>query len=88
MPTYEYLCEECGYRFERFQNMSEEPVKVCPRCGQKVRRLIEGGAGFIFKGSGFYATDYKIRSSSIRTCCGRSERCDRPPCSDDGVCKR
>ena len=88
MPTYEYLCEECGYRFERFQNMSEEPVKVCPRCGQKVRRLIEGGVGFIFKGSGFYATDYKNSSFPTRTCCGREERCDKPPCSDDGVCKR
>ena len=58
MPTYEYVCEECGYRFERFQSMTEEPVKTCPKCGGKVRRLISTGAGIIFKGPGFYATDY------------------------------
>ncbi|HEV8128079.1 MAG TPA: FmdB family zinc ribbon protein, partial [Candidatus Eisenbacteria bacterium] len=62
MPTYEYECLECGHRFEEFQKMSDEPIQRCPKCGGKVRRLIGTGAGMIFKGSGFYVTDY--RSSS------------------------
>ncbi len=67
MPTYEYKCLECGIHFERFQSMTDEPVKTCPECGGKVKRLIGAGAGIIFKGSGFYETDYKkshIRSKS------------------------
>jgi putative FmdB family regulatory protein len=62
MPTYEYECTKCGYEFERFQNMSEEPLKRCPKCRCKVRRLIGSGAGIIFKGSGFYETDYRSES--------------------------
>ncbi len=63
MPTYEYKCEACGYQFERFQSMSAEPVKRCPECGKaKVKRLIGTGAGLIFKGSGFYITDYRDKS--------------------------
>ena len=89
MPTYEYLCESCGYKFEKFQKMTDGPLKECPECGKVVKRLIGTGMGIIFKGKGFYATDYKNNnSSSDRTCCGRTERCDKPPCSDDGVCKR
>jgi putative FmdB family regulatory protein len=57
MPTYEYECKSCGYNFEVFQSMSEEPLKICAKCGKEVRRLILGGAGVIFKGSGFYVTD-------------------------------
>lgn len=64
MPTYEYLCSKCGYKFEKFQAMSDEPVKKCPRCkSESVKRLISGGVGIIFKGSGFYATDYKKKSA-------------------------
>src|SRR5690349_21863518 len=60
MPTYEYKCEACGHSFERFQSMSAEPIKRCPQCGKaKVKRLIGTGAGLIFKGSGFYITDYR-----------------------------
>lgn len=59
MPTYEYECTKCGYRFERFQSITEEPVKRCPKCRCKVRRLLSGGAGILFKGSGFYETDYR-----------------------------
>ena len=99
MPTYEYVCEACGYKFEKLQNMSDKPLKECPECGKEIKRLIGKGMGVIFKGSGFYATDYKNNiSSSVRparrslgeggTCCGRTERCDKPPCSDDGTCKR
>ena len=58
MPTYEYECTHCGYKFEKFQNMTDEPLKRCPKCHRKVNRLIGAGAGIIFKGPGFYATDY------------------------------
>jgi putative FmdB family regulatory protein len=57
MPTYEYECTECSHSFEVFQSMSDEPLKKCPQCGKGLRRLIFGGAGVIFKGSGFYVTD-------------------------------
>ncbi|MFO7821422.1 MAG: FmdB family zinc ribbon protein [Lentisphaeria bacterium] len=59
MPTYEYKCHECGDVFDVFQNMSDEPLKTCPECGGAVKRLIGSGAGIIFKGSGFYCTDYR-----------------------------
>ncbi|HTZ19559.1 MAG TPA: FmdB family zinc ribbon protein [Opitutaceae bacterium] len=66
MPTYEYVCLKCGKEFELFQSMKDEPLKICT-CGKKgrVRRKIGGGAGLIFKGSGFYATDYK-KSSGMK----------------------
>ncbi|MBN1893861.1 zinc ribbon domain-containing protein [bacterium] len=88
MPTYEYECPSCGARFERFQGMNEEPLGACPECGGSVKRMIGAGMGFLFKGSGFHATDYRSDRDSGKTCCGRSERCERPPCSDDGTCKR
>jgi putative FmdB family regulatory protein len=59
MPTYEYECTACKYTFEEFQKITDKPLLECPRCRGKVRRLISGGAGLIFKGSGFYVTDYK-----------------------------
>ena len=59
MPTYEYECLHCGYRFEQFQNINDEPLKSCPKCNKKVQRLIGSGSGIIFKGKGFYATDYR-----------------------------
>src|SRR5277367_261378 len=60
MPTYEYACEACGHRFEEFQSIKAKPLTTCPVCKKKkLKRLISGGAGFIFKGSGFYATDYR-----------------------------
>lgn len=59
MPTYDFKCKDCGYKFEMFQKMSDEPLKVCPQCGGEVKRLIGAGSGPIFKGSGFYHTDYK-----------------------------
>lgn len=58
MPMYEYKCEHCGFNFERLQKMSEEPIKKCPKCGRKVKRLIGSGINIIFKGSGFYVNDY------------------------------
>lgn len=58
MPTYEYQCPE-GHRFEVFQKMSDEPAASCPTCGAPAQRLISGGAGFLFRGDGFYITDYR-----------------------------
>jgi putative FmdB family regulatory protein len=63
MPTYEYKCDACGIEFERFQSITAPAIKRCPECGKaKVRRLISTGAGLIFKGSGFYITDYRDKS--------------------------
>lgn len=62
MPTYEYKCDKCGYQFEQFQKMTDEPRKRCPKCRGKVVRLPGTGAGVIFKGSGFYETDYRSKS--------------------------
>lgn len=60
MPTYQYQCQSCQYEFEKFQSFSEDPVKVCPECGaEAVEKIITGGAGVMFKGGGFYETDYK-----------------------------
>jgi putative FmdB family regulatory protein len=61
MPTYEYECQKCG-RFELFQSIKDEPIKRCPKCKGKVKRLIGTGAGIIFKGSGFYLTDYRSKN--------------------------
>ncbi len=63
MPTYEYACSACGHAFEEFQSIKSKPTIVCPKCKKrKVKRLISGGAGFLFKGSGFYITDYRSDS--------------------------
>lgn len=60
MPTYEYQCQHCGYEFEQFQNITSRPLRKCPKCGRNgLKRLIGLGAGVIFKGSGFYQTDYR-----------------------------
>ena len=67
MPTYDYRCTDCGHRFEAFQAMSADPLTECPLCGKSVERLISGGAGLIFKGSGFYITDYKNKKNSGNT---------------------
>ncbi len=62
MPTYEYECQKCSYLFEKFQSITAEPLKRCPKCRGKVKRLLGTGAGIIFKGSGFYQTDYRTDS--------------------------
>lgn len=59
MPTYEYRCRECGHGFEVFQRMSDAPAAVCTQCGAGAERLMSGGAGLLFKGEGFYITDYR-----------------------------
>ena len=59
MPTYEYKCLDCGIQFDRFQSIIEDPIQECPECSGRTKRLIGAGAGLIFKGSGFYITDYR-----------------------------
>ena len=65
MPTYDYRCLSCGNNFEMFQYMTEHHLSNCPECDGKVKRLIGAGAGPIFKGSGFYQTDYKNTSNHL-----------------------
>jgi putative FmdB family regulatory protein len=71
MPTYEYECTACGHRFELFQKITEQPFGKCPKCNKKAKRLISAGSGLIFKGSGFYITDYRKKPKA-----GKSE--DKP----------
>ena len=80
MPTYDYVCDACDHAFEEIQSFSEKPLKKCPKCGKrKLRRLFGAGAAILFKGSGFYETDY--RSESYK----QSAKADAPqPKSDDG----
>ena len=83
MPTYEYECERTGRRLEAFQNITAEPIQQCPECGGKARRLIGSGGAVIFKGSGFYATDYRKPDPQgpscgrSQPCCGRDDPCDK-----------
>ncbi len=63
MPTYDYLCSNCGHKFENFQPITARPLRKCPKCSKmRLQRLIGAGAGIIFKGSGFYQTDYRSES--------------------------
>ena len=80
MPTYEYECEKCTNLFEAFQKMSDAPLTECPDCGSKVRRLIGAGAGLIFKGGGFYETDY--RSSGYKAAAAKDS------CPSGGDCSK
>jgi putative FmdB family regulatory protein len=81
MPTYDYACQACGHEFEEFQSMSAKPLKKCPACGRmKLKRLIGTGAGIIFKGSGFYETDY--RSDSYRKSAEAEKKGDSADKSD------
>ena len=83
MPTYEYQCTACGLRFERRQAMTEAPVVECPECRGEVHRVISGGGGFILKGAAHGRSAHGSACSlehAGRTCCGRDERCDKPPC--------
>ncbi len=57
MPTYDYACDSCNHTFEAFQKMSDSPLDTCPECGKKIRRVLSGGIGVSFKGSGFYVND-------------------------------
>ncbi|MBL7069398.1 MAG: zinc ribbon domain-containing protein [Candidatus Omnitrophica bacterium] len=84
MPTYEYECKKCAKKFELFQSITADTTMDCPNCKSKAQRLIGGGAGFIFKGSGFYATDYKKRPAPAGE--GRKKE-EKPPCPLNKNCK-
>jgi len=77
MPTYDYVCDKCGYKYEKFQSMTADVDTECPECGGEVRRLIGSGAGVIFKGSGFYETDYKKAKKPASECgaCSSNSSC-------------
>lgn len=66
MPTYDYKCSECKHTFEYFQSMTSEPLSKCPQCGGNLKRIIGTGSGPIFKGSGFYQTDYKSKPNKSK----------------------
>lgn len=66
MPTYEYKCQKCGEVLEKFQSMTDKPLAKCPSCKGALKRLISAGAGFLFKGNGFYQTDYRSESYKKR----------------------
>jgi putative FmdB family regulatory protein len=80
MPTYEYECPK-GHRFEVFQRMTDKPVATCPKCKARARRQISGGAGFLFKGEGFYITDYRSEDYKKKASAesgGSSEKSSKP----------
>jgi len=85
MPTYEYECLHCHHRFEAFQQMADEPIDTCPKCGKRVRRLIHGGMGIIFKGSGFYSTDN--RSGGANGSKKETEPASTKPTGDSAAAK-
>jgi len=78
LPTYEYRCVRCGYRFDKFQAMTEAPVRECPECGGPVERLIGSGAGVLSKGQSYRRS---TRCGRALPCCGRNSPCDSPPCA-------
>ena len=98
MPTYDYECDACGHTFELFQSMRDEPKKKCPGCGKmKLRRLIGSGGAILFKGSGFYTTDYRSREydrkaksessssdASTSTDAGKSDKGSKPSDTKSG----
>lgn len=84
MPTYEYECQGCEHRFEEFQSITAEPVKECPWCKGKVKRLLSSGMGFLFKGSGFYTTDYRSEGYKQREKEEKGEEDRKPAVPDVG----
>ena len=81
MPTYDYRCNACGHQFELFQGITENKKRTCPECGKlKLERLFGTGAGILFKGSGFYETDY--RSSSYKEAAAKDKKASEPKKSD------
>ena len=91
MPTYEYQCDACGREFEYFQRMSEKPKSVCEACGGHLTKLLSAGSGLIFKGSGFYITDYKkgngAKDAGSSTSSPPKSKADAGPGSSDSAQK-
>lgn len=85
MPNYDYRCLSCGHEYELFQSITEKPSEKCPKCGKKVQRLIGGGSGVSFKGTGFYETDYKKSSGDSKGSCSTGSKpaggCAKPGCN-------
>ena len=86
MPTYEYECNSCGNRFERSQSIKAKPHAICTSCGRSARRLISAGAGLLFRGGGFYSTDYRS-SGYKKQAAAESKACSGEPKSCSGPCK-
>ena len=82
MPTYEYKCLACDVRFEKFQGITAPALEECPECNGKVKRLIGAGAGLIFKGSGFYITDYRSEGYKESAKKDKNESSDKSKSSD------
>ena len=78
MPTYDYQCKTCRFEFEEFQSIASEPLKICPKCSGTVERKISGGTGLIFKGSGFYITDYKNNKPANDKPTAKTKESDKP----------
>ena len=79
MPTYDYVCDGCGHELELFQSITAKPKKKCPKCGEKrLRRLIGPGAALVFKGSGFYKTDYRSESYKKAAAAEKSDGASTP----------
>jgi len=88
MPTYGYECKSCGHNFDAFQNIKDEPLKLCPKCGkEELRRLINGGTGIIFKGGGFYATDKGGKTVKAEEH-AKSEGVSCPSCAKSESCPK
>lgn len=90
MPTYDYHCDACNHEFEEFQSITADALTTCPACGRKkLRRLIGGGAAVVFKGSGFYQTDYRSESykkaAASESTAGKSS-CGNGACKAEGKC--
>jgi putative FmdB family regulatory protein len=86
MPTYEYICGNCGYEFEQFQSITARPLRKCPECGKaNLKRLIGCGSGVIFKGSGFYETDYRSESYTKAEKSEKSSAEKKPAAGDKGT---
>lgn len=82
MPTYQYRCDNCGHEFEEFQSITEEPLQTCPECQGHVHRLISGGAGLLFKGSGFYITDHRSKDYKAKAASEKSSSSESKSSSD------
>lgn len=89
MPTYDYKCDKCGHEFEVYQSMKDDKLTVCPGCGEStLKRLIGTGSGLIFKGSGFYLTDYKNKqtdTSPAKSTTSESKKPEQTSTSNDNV---
>jgi len=80
MPTYEYICAKCGHELEAFQSMKDAPLTKCPACRKAgLKRKIGGGAGLIFKGTGFYITDYKKKSGEKKEAAAPAKTSETKP---------